>query len=131
MFRRCYRFKDYTWWWNSGSGPVAGFVHVFRRAEKDMKIRGIDIYIDGEWVANLEFGHSFWKALAPGPHTIKVSNTVYSKSDAFELHHGEVQHYSAGNIVSGLTGFMVFSFGVGPYRVYLERADAPNILEQG
>lgn len=97
-------------------------VSVSRTSSKDIKIRGLEVLIDGKAVADLKFGDTFEHEVSPGKHTLKVNNTLYNKSIDFDVQAGQTAKFNAGNFVSGLGGVAFLVVGMGPYKVFLEKA---------
>ena len=62
--------------------------------------------IDGEkWDRVLKYGTTFTRELAPGPHTVKASNTLFSTTATFDVVSGETIRFRCEN---GLTGGVPF-----------------------
>ena len=96
-------------------------VTVTRTSESDYKSRQLIVWIDGERVATLLWGDSITSELRPGPHRVRVSNTLVWKTVTFDLQPGEQVYFEAIN----RTGFGTFAFlvvlGAGPLYVTLQR----------
>ena len=70
-------------------------IQIRRDSPKDIKIRGLEILLDDKRVANLKYGQSVSLKVCPGSHVLKVTNSLYSKSEAFSLEAGETAHFSS------------------------------------
>ena len=90
---------------------------VVRDDPRDIRIRNLELWIDGTWTADLRFGESWRGALAPGPHAVRVTNRLKSK----ELVVDGPATLRAANVVGPVGGAMMAIFGIGPYGVELER----------
>jgi hypothetical protein len=98
----------------------SGSLVVSRDADNDIKMRGLDVFVDGTHVANLAYGKETSLSLDIGEHTLKVSNSLYSKSDSFEIGSGETVRYQAANVGTAL-GKLLVALGSGLYKVSLKR----------
>lgn len=94
-----------------------------RRSERDIKIRGLEIIVDNRFVKDLAFDADFEMEVAPGEHWVMVTNSLYSKNIQVILAAGERAQFDVGNYVTGLGGMMFVTIGMGPYRVFIDRAD--------
>jgi hypothetical protein len=92
---------------------------ITRDAENDIKMRGLEIFVDGEYAYDLMYNSSFDLKLTPGAHKIKVSNHLYTKTLALDLKAGDKINLLAGNNFGILGGIMVSVLGMGPYKVFL------------
>ena len=97
-------------------------ISVSRTSPKDIKIRGLEVLLDNKTIKDLQFGETFEHEVTPGKHTLKVNNTLYNKSVDFDVQAGQTAKFNAGNYVSGLGGVAFVVVGMGPYKVFLERA---------
>ena len=55
-------------------------VTITRTSEGDFKSRQVIVWIDGMRVATLLWGDSFTCDLPPGPHRLRISNTLVWKN---------------------------------------------------
>lgn len=96
-------------------------VTVTRTSHKDFKSRQLIVWLDGLRVATLLWGDSITNELEPGPHRLRVSNTLYWKTIDFTVHDGEqvffeaVSHMGPGSILG------IVLFGIGPLYLTLRR----------
>ena len=67
------------------------------------------------------FGESLTHELLPGPHRLRVSNTLVWKTLAFEAKAGESVRFEAINRPGRLTYPLMIIMGVGPLYVTLRR----------
>ena len=96
-------------------------VVVVRNGAEDIKIRGLTVLLDGNEVDNLQFGERLEVDVAAGEHTLKVTNTLFTKTAPIKLRNGETACFQAGNKMPGLWALMFFAVGVVPYQVFLYR----------
>lgn len=103
---------------------AAGFppsVTITRTSEEDCQTRQLLISIDGRRVATLLWGDSVRCDLEPGPHTIRVSNTLVWKTVNFVLKPGEQAFFEVVNRAGTSTYLIVALLGVGPLYVVVRR----------
>lgn len=96
---------------------------IKRDSPHDIKMRDLLLFLDGDEVANIPYGHTYETDVAPGEHTVMVSNRLYSETMTVTLEEGQEAHFGASNDMSGVGLIMLEIFGVGPYRAHLERVD--------
>ena len=64
-------------------------VMVSRTSDDDFKARQLVIWIDREKLGDLMFGDTFSRDVAPGTHTLRVSNTLVWKTTSFDVKTGD------------------------------------------
>jgi len=96
-------------------------VTIVRDAENDIKMRGLEVYVDGTYADDLKFNSSYSFSLPAGDHTVMVSNHLYKKSLQISLKPGEKLALLAGNSFTLIGGLMVSVLGMGPYKVFLRQ----------
>jgi hypothetical protein len=94
---------------------------VARDSEKDIKIRGLFIYLDGEEVANLSYRDIFETEVSPGAHRLKATNTLFTQESEFEVTAGDVVRFQVSNRMTGILAALFGWSGIAPYKVTLER----------
>jgi len=95
---------------------------VTRTDPADVKQRQLVITLDGTRVAELLYGESLRHEMLPGPHRIRISNTLVWKTIAFEAKPGEEVRFDAINRPGRLTYPMMVVLGVGPLWLTVRRA---------
>ena len=109
-------------------GAIAGLrpasVTVTRTSEEDFKSRQLIVWIDGERVAELLWGDSVTRDLEPGPHRIRVSNTLVWKTVHFDVRPGQQVFFEAINRPGWGSLPMLVVLGAGPLFVTLRRMDS-------
>jgi hypothetical protein len=94
---------------------------VSRTSDADLKIRGIEILIDGEFIGELTFGRALEIEISPGPHALKATNKLKSKTVQFDAAEGErVSFQVIGITLFGLWTVMTM-LGTVAYRIELVR----------
>jgi hypothetical protein len=96
-------------------------VTVSRTNDEDFKQRQLVIWIDGERLGDLMFGDAFSRDVAPGRHTLRVSNTLVWKTVSFDVKPGEQARFEVVNRPGRLTYPMLAMLGVGPLYVRVKR----------
>ena len=96
-------------------------VTITRTSEEDFKSRQQIVWIDGARVATLLWGDSITCELQPGPHRVRVSNTLVWKTAEFTVHAGEQVFFEAITRMGPGSIFMVLLLGVGPLYLTLRR----------
>jgi hypothetical protein len=98
-------------------------VTVTRTSEQDFKSRQLIVWIDGELCATLLWGDSITRDLQPGPHRIRVSNTLYWKTIEFTIAPGQQVFFEAILRTGvGTLSFMLL-IGVAPLYLTVRRMD--------
>jgi len=96
-------------------------VTVSRTSHDDFKQRQLVISIDGEKLGDLMFGNAISRDVAPGRHTLRVSNTLVWKTVAFDVKPGEQVRFEVINRPGRLTYPMLVILGAGPLYVAIKR----------
>ena len=95
---------------------------VARTDSADFQQRQLVVYLDGKRLGQILFGQVLTREMLPGPHRLRVSNTLVWKTVAFEAKPGEEVRFEAVNRPGKLTYPMMVIMGVGPLYVTLRRA---------
>lgn len=103
---------------------VPASITVTRTSEADFKSRQMLVWIDGESVATLLWGDSITRDLQPGPHRIRVSNTLVWKTVECELRPGQQAYFEVINRPGIGTLTLMMVLGVGPLYITINRMDA-------
>ena len=96
-------------------------VTVARTHNSDVGHRQLVITLDGERLGDLLFGDCMQRDVAPGPHRLRVSNTLVWKTLDFEVKPGEQVRFEAINRAGKLTYPLLVIFGAAPLYVTLRR----------
>lgn len=98
---------------------------VHRTSKEDVRDRQVIFSIDGARVAQLLFGQTFTREIAPGRHTLRANNTLVWKTLEFEAPPGAHLHFTCINRAPRGLYYMLAIFGVAPLLVTL-RAGKPD-----
>ena len=63
----------------------SGRITVARTSEQDVRIRQLVVSIDGKNAGTLLFGESITQDVEPGPHRLRVHNTLVWKTVELEI----------------------------------------------
>jgi len=107
----------------TGQGVFPASVTITRTSQEDFKSRQLIVWIDGERVADLLWGDSVTRDVEPGPHRIRVSNTLVWKTVHFTVKPAEQVYFDAINRPGWGSLPMLVVLGVGPLFVKLQRMD--------
>jgi hypothetical protein len=99
----------------------SGRITVARTSEQDVRIRQLVVSIDGKNAGTLLFGESITQDVEPGPHRLRVHNTLVWKTVELEIGAGEHARFTAVNRAGFGTYSMVGLLGAGPLYVGLRR----------
>lgn len=93
---------------------------ITRDHPQDIQDRPVYLWIDGEKIERpLKYGTTFTRELAPGRHTIKAHNTLFSHTVEMDAAAGETVRYRCENGLTGGGMVMVLMMGVAYLRVRL------------
>jgi hypothetical protein len=96
-------------------------VTIARTSERDFKQRQLVVWLDGARLGDLMFGQAFKRDVHPGPHKLRVSNTLVWKTVEFDVKPGEQVLFEAINRPGRITYPMLVIIGAGPLYVTLRR----------
>jgi hypothetical protein len=96
-------------------------VTVTRTSEEDFQTRQVVVSIDGRHVSTLMWGDSVTCDLPPGPHRMRVHNTLVWKTMDFVLGPGEQIFFEVVNRTGPGTLFFMILLGIGPLYLTLRR----------
>lgn len=102
-----------------------------RNSPRDIKIRGLDVMVNGQFVQDLSFGKAFALDLPAGKHEVMATNRLYKRKLEIGVNPGETVIVDVGNVVGGLGALMVLAIGMGFYGVFIELAadGQPTVTE--
>jgi hypothetical protein len=96
-------------------------VTITRTSPADFQMRQLVVSLDGGRVGTLLWGDSITCHPEPGPHTLRVHNTLVWKTVQFTLLPGEQVFFEAVNRTGRGTLAMTVLFGIGPLYVTVNR----------
>jgi len=101
--------------------PMPATIIVNRNSPEDAQQREINIYLDGDPIAELMYGQTISKEIAPGPHKLLVDNTWNKQTSEFTAVENEKISFLTLNTSGRFSQFLLMIFGAGPLRVSLTR----------
>ena len=96
-------------------------VTIARTNASDVKMRQLVITLDGERLGDLLFGDAMQRDVAPGPHRLRVSNTLVWKNLDFDVKPGEQVRFEAVNRAGRITYPLLVIFGAAPLYLTVRR----------
>jgi hypothetical protein len=87
---------------------------VSRTHDADVRQRQVYVSLDGEPLATLLFGETVEREVAPGPHTLRLNNTLVWKTIPFDAGPGERVEFVFANRPGRWTLGFLSLVGVAP-----------------
>ena len=94
---------------------------VTRTDPADVKQRQLIISLDGQRLGQLLFGETLTHEMLPGPHRVRISNTLFWKTISFVAKPGDEIRFEAVNRAGWLTYPMMVIMGSGPLYLTVRR----------
>ena len=94
---------------------------VSRTLPIDVAQRQVYVNLDGERIATLLFGETVAREIAPGPHELRLNNTLVWKTLTFDAAPGEVVEFHFANRAGRLALPFLAVMGVAPLYLTVER----------
>ena len=96
---------------------------VERRDPADVRMRQVVVTLDGKAFATLLFGQTATLPIAPGPHRLRVHNTLVWKNIAFDASPGERVRFSTVNRAGLGSMTLLALLGAAPLYVTVQRVE--------
>jgi hypothetical protein len=96
-------------------------VTITRNASEDAQERQVVVSIDGRKVATLLYGGAITTEVEPGPHRLRVHNTLVWKTQYFSLEAGDEARFTVINRPGGSTNGLLTILGARPLYLTLTR----------
>ncbi|MEQ1574034.1 MAG: hypothetical protein ABL993_07285 [Vicinamibacterales bacterium] len=96
-------------------------ITVTRNAPNDIGQRELFVALDGQELAIIRFGESVSRDVEPGPHLLRVHNTLIWKKVELVLQPGEHARFAAVNRAGWGTYAIASVLGAGPIYLNLDR----------
>ena len=94
---------------------------VSRTLASDVGQRQVYVTLDGEDIATLLFGQSVTREIGPGPHRLKLNNTLVRKSVDFTAAPGEHVEFHLANRAGRFALPFLAVMGVAPLYLTVQR----------
>ena len=94
---------------------------VERRDPADVRIRQVVVSLDGAPFATLLFGDTATRPISPGPHRLRVHNTLVWKTIQFDALSGEHVRFRTVNRAGPVSMALVALLGAGPLYITVDR----------
>ena len=94
---------------------------VTRSDPADVQQRQLIISLDGQRLGQLLFGERLTHEMLPGPHRVRISNTLFWKTLSFVAKPGEEVRFEAVNRAGWLTYPLMLMMGSGPLYLTVRR----------
>jgi hypothetical protein len=108
-------------YWQQVYDMKPAMLTVTRTDAADVKQRQLIISLDGTRLGQLMFGETLTHEMVPGPHRLRISNTLFWKTIAFEAKPGEGVRFEAVNRAGKLTYPLMVVMGAGPLYLTVRR----------
>lgn len=96
-------------------------VTIARTSPDDAQERQVVVSIDGRKVATLMYGEAFTTEVEPGPHRLRVHNTLVWKTAHFDAGAGGHARFTVVNRPGGSTNGLLTILGARPLYLTLIR----------
>ena len=96
---------------------------VERRDPADVRVRQVVVTLDDERFATLLFGQTATRPISPGPHRLRVHNTLLWKNVSFDAAPGEHVRFRTVNRAGPGSMTLLALLGAGPLYVTVERVE--------
>ena len=96
-------------------------ITVNRQSPEDIRDRQVIVSVDGRQIGVLMFGQSVTEELEPGPHRLRIHNTLMWKTLDLELEAGEHARFTAVNRAGPGTYALLGMLGAGPIYLAVRR----------
>ena len=94
---------------------------ITRNDPGDIQQRQVIVSLDGPRLGQLLFGETLTHELLPGPHRLRISNTLFWKTVKFVAKPGEEIRFETVNRAGRLTYPMMVVMGAGPLYLTVRR----------
>lgn len=122
--------EDFERAWQRDSAPIAARVLpqtaiiVRRNSPHDFQDRQIYLWIDDEPLGKIRYGDAISRPIEPGRHTIKVFNTMFTRTLDVDAAPGESVHVQCGTGMPTAGWLMMIFLHVTYLRVWVTREPA-------
>ena len=108
-------------YWQQVYDMKPAMLTVTRTDAADVQQRQLIVSLDGQRLGQLMFGETLTHEMLPGPHRVRISNTLFWKTISFEAKPGETVRFEAVNRAGRLTYPLMVVMGAGPLYLTVRR----------
>jgi hypothetical protein len=102
--------------------PQPAHLLITRSSDRDVKYRQIFASLDGRSIGDILFGERIARDIEPGPHRLRVHNTLFWKTIEFTAEPGETVRFETINYSGRGFWMLALTIGVAPLFLAVERA---------
>lgn len=95
---------------------------ITRNDPGDIQQRQLIVTLDGQRLGQLLFGDTLTHEVPPGPHRLRISNTLFWKTITLVATPGEIIRFETVNRAGRLTYPLMAVMGAGPLYLTVRRA---------
>jgi hypothetical protein len=107
---------------HSRVGPQTAIV-LQRNSPHDFQDRQIYVFVDGEQIGKIRYGHCLSHPIEPGEHTVRVFNTLMSQTITIKAAPGEQVRLQCGTGMPTAGWLMMIFLHVTYLRCWISRDD--------
>jgi hypothetical protein len=114
-------------WQHSGDTPALGqitpetAIHVTRNSANDFQDRQIYLWIDEEPLGKIRYGDAVIRPIRPGRHTVRVFNTIFTRTLVVDALPGEQVRVQCGTGMPRAGWLLMIFLHVTYLRVWVTR----------
>jgi hypothetical protein len=108
-------------YWQQVYDMKPAILTITRNDPGDIQQRQLIVSLDGQRLGQLMFGETLTHEVLPGPHRLRISNTLFWKTIKFVATPGEAIRFEAVNRAGRLTYPMMVVMGAGPLYLTVRR----------
>jgi hypothetical protein len=94
---------------------------VRRDSDEDIKIRNLEVHLDGKWCADVSYGETFETPIEPGEHEVMVTNKLKKQRAEFVAREGETVVFLGTNVLAKGASALLGGLGMIVYNATLKR----------
>ena len=108
-------------YWQQVYDMKPAILTIMRTDPADVQQRQVIVSLDGERLGDLLYGQTLVREVPPGPHRLRISNTLFWKTLRIVAKPGEEIRFDVVNRAGRLTYPMMVVMGAGPLYLTVRR----------
>jgi hypothetical protein len=108
-------------YWQQVYDMKPAILTITRHDAADVQQRQVIATLDGQRLGQLLFGETLTHEILPGPHRLRISNTLFWKTISFVAKPGEEIRFDTVNRAGRLTYPLMLVMGAGPLYLTVRR----------